>query len=482
MHTKHRRVSIASVLAALVALGGIAGACSVYDESLLEDGPDGGVGGSSAAGGVAGMAGGSGTGGTAATTGEAWWPYTRADGCESAGTPVREDRPEPTEDMDLPNPIYVGITKMRFGAVNDDIDSDPEAWKGIGLDIDNSCQNSPTCDIDGTFVNEPSCTNDILIPGDGDQCRDNSIGKLFQIASESPLVGQLFGVTEENWNCAMWRGEMTMIIKITNYNGKKFDDTVRVDMYASTGLEALPAWQCEPDPANNEKPEASWKNQALPVVTKKWKIADESISPTADPIPGQPANSKTSDPAGFVRDGWLFASFGANAEFWLNGVNAHVPGFRLLYQRGFIVGKLAQNLDGQWTIEDGVITGALKPDDVIAGFEEIGYCQNMCDSYTTVIQYVNTNQDLLSSGENLPEVKCDALSFAVDFDARQVTTDDTMVVDVPTPTRCPPPRNPMAPEHGCTCPPPGVGGECVSGSGGTGGMAGSGSGGMAGGN
>ena len=61
------------------------------------------------------------------------------------------------------------------------------------------------------FSDERACTNSQTIPFDGNDCLDNSMGSIFKIGATDPSVGKWFGLTEQDWNCEMWRGGMSNI-------------------------------------------------------------------------------------------------------------------------------------------------------------------------------------------------------------------------------------------------------------------------------
>ncbi|MCC6903894.1 MAG: hypothetical protein IT377_33305 [Polyangiaceae bacterium] len=451
------------------AAGGAAGDASVDVASGGQAGSGGKSGsGGSSGGGAGGAGGGSGGVGGDAGPGGPWWPRTTADGCESAGVPKATDRPKASDPGDSVGPIYLATSRMRFGSAKDDdaLSADKDAWTEIGFDMDESCTNSPTCSVDGGLVAEHACKNSLLVPFDGKQCRDNQIGKLLPVAALSPQVGPLFGVTEPNWNCAMHRGELAVIFKVSDYNGKPNDAAVRLDVYTSTGLQTMQNWTCTSGP-NGTVP-SDWYKQAPWLHTAHWKVAQRSVSFAAPDAGVEVPNSKYADPAAFVRDGYLVAQLPAGTEYWLDGERAHVPGFRLQLHRAVLLGKLAKQLDGTWSLAGGSISGVVLPTEILSAFREIGFCKNMCAAYDNVVGYLNTNQDTLSStSDKLPGTPCDSLSIGIAFEARQATATAADVEPVKDPVDCPSPKHPLAPKHGCVCPDPKVGGPCVFAEGGT---------------
>jgi hypothetical protein len=444
--------------------GGVGGLNTGGQNDANPDTSSGGgtTGGTAGNGGSSGSAGaGGGSGGDAGPTGP-WWPYVTPNGCDSAGVPTSADRPEFSDPGGPLPPIYLATSRMRFGSANDDdaLTANDKAWLDIGLDLDTSCTNSPTCSgTDGGLINETACKNDLVVPFDGKNCRDNQIGKLYPVAALSPFVGPLFGVTEPNWNCALHRGEFAVFLKLSDYNGQPNDDSVRVDVYTSIGLQTLQSWSCTSGPGGTVPP--NWFNQAPWLSNAHWKIASRSISLTAPDAGSDLPDSKFADPAAFVRNGYLFTSLPPGTEFWLDGERAHIPGFRLILHRTILISKLEKQLDGTWSLLEGTVAGVVLPNEILSSFRELGFCQNMCSAYDNVVLYLNTNQDALSNTTaKLPQTPCNSLTIGIAFEARQATATVNDIEDVDPPVDCPKPKHPSAPQHGCICPGP-TGGPCV---------------------
>ena len=383
-----------------------------------------------------------------------WWPYTNERGCASQGVPVRNDRPVVSDPgNDLP-PIYLAVSRLRAGTTKDDQAHTPDdnAWQDIGFDFDKRCTRSTTCEVDQMQVNDLSCANSNLTPFDGNQCRDNEIGKLLKVASVSPTVGEFFGINERDWNCELHRGGFTIILKISGYNGRSYDRDIRLDMYTSTGLQTPPNWTCR---ATIDAPlENTWFTRASWLSTDPWKIAQRSIDLAApDPAdPNEVKNGKAADPVAYVRGGYLYAELPDGAEFWLNGENTAVPGTRQTMHRAIIVGQLIRGQDDLWTVDNGILEFVTSPGEMLQSFQEIGYCANMCEAFFQLRNYLNTHQDTLTgTWEHLPTTPCNGLSVAFDWEARQATAMARDIVPVQAPTQCPEPRHPLAPRQDTQC-------------------------------
>ncbi|HEX3598330.1 MAG TPA: hypothetical protein VHU80_24650, partial [Polyangiaceae bacterium] len=177
-----------------------------------------------------------------------WWPGSvsitydpkkPAVMCQSEGAPnPSTDRPRKSDPGNSISPIYLAMNRLLLGSVketpnpmnpsNPVLGPDANAWTNIGFDIDHKCTNSSTCAINDTsYVLEKECTSGMgtsAIPSDGNNCIDNSIGRLFNLAANAPSVGDWFGMTEYDFNCELWRGGFTIIYKISNYNGQYNDN------------------------------------------------------------------------------------------------------------------------------------------------------------------------------------------------------------------------------------------------------------------
>jgi hypothetical protein len=443
---------------------GSAGASGTSGGRGGNDGSGGtqGTAGNQGSGGAAGSGGGAATGGNSGSSGssdggssEPWWPYTNEHSCQSAGVPSPADRPAADDPGASLPPLYLVISRIRLGTVNDDeaLTPNANAWRDIGFDLDKRCTTSSTCE--NTLqepIHEVACKHpSTQIPYDGNQCRDNELSKLFKLASSSPSIGIWFGMTEADWNCELHRGGFGNLIKISDYNGKKNDRQVRLDVYSTLGLQQLPTWTCRnriQDPlATNWSSRVSWR------ADEHWKIASSSISLSATDAGSELPDARVYDPAAFVRNGYLFAKLPDGSEFGFNGTNTRIPGFGVFLYRGIMVGELIKEIDGTWSIDHGTVGGVVRPDQLLQSFEAMGFCANLCTSYDQVKDYLNTYRDALTStADILPDTPCDGLSFGEEFEARQASAGKQDIESAPAGMNCPQPRHPDAPRQGCICP------------------------------
>jgi hypothetical protein len=405
------------------------------------------------------------SGGTGATDTGPWWgPRTNTDGCESAGVPKRADRPTWVEDSASVAPFYMAQTRIRFGTTNDDetLTPNPFAWRDIGFDFDETCTGSPTCLID----NDPSrpvekyaCQNTVGV-GDGKLCRDNQIGKLFQVAESSNNVAKFFGMSEQDWNCELHRGGFSIIYKVSNYNGQLNDPDVRVDLYNSIGAENPQGWNCrgtDAGPSIAGTLDPNWHSKSMwPPNGGKFLIPSRNVKAGTPPAPaGHLQDAAVSDGAAFVRNGILIASFPPRSEVALLGTRTPVPGFRLILDRGLLAAELKKETENGWTLK-GTLAGVVDQGLMIESFEEIGFCDNICGSYGNVIDYLGLRKDALFRADDPASSACDALTYATTVVARQASINATLdrrlpEYGEPLNPECPEPRHPEAPRQNCTC-------------------------------
>jgi hypothetical protein len=420
-----------------------------------------------AAGGMSG-AGGSKEAGVPSGPTEPWWPHSVKVGtggasaiCDTAGVPKDGDR-VPSDPGDTIPPLYFAMNRFLLGAVDETPDPmnkqltlltpNENAWLDIGLDLDGACTNSSTCQDPKTekLIKDLSCTNSEQTTHDGNKCIDNSIGYIFNLAATSPLINQWFGMGENDWNCELWRGGFSTIFKVSDYNGQYNDDSVRFDMYTSTGLQSLPTWSCR---KTIDAPLEQWDAHAIWSKRSHWIISQDSISPSADGTGTEVPDSKWADPTAYVRGGWLIVHLPDASWVWLNGERTPVPGFREIMHRNVTAVKLVHDEQSDtWSMDQGTMAFVARPAEMLEGFAQIGFCENMCGTFDTVKAYLNTYQDMLSTDTSAPNTTpCDSLSYGNKFKALQISaTKDDVKPTAPFAT-CPQPRHPAAPRQGCVC-------------------------------
>jgi hypothetical protein len=360
-------------------------ACNTYDTSLLE-GPT--------------------VERPPAKDGIGWWSKTDSRGCFTAGVPQASDRPAAGSAKDI-GPVTLAVSSMRLGSMNEEGVVDPSAWKHIGFDLDGVCTGSETCTSDDP---PPSCKQSAsAIPIDGNNCRDNTFGRLEYSAALVPQLARTYGLSDDAFNCALCAGHYTYLLRVTGYNGDPDDDHVRADLYPSPGLERPLPWDCT---------QTEWKHQPCFSPDMPWTVEDDTLNESRGG-PDLP-QSKLFDAEAYVREGYLVIHLPENTLFWFPGYKGVVVAYPVRLQKGVVVGKLVKAADGVWRIEDGVIAGRSKRDDILDGFRLIGFCEsNDRENYELMSTFVNDNLDVLADGRNDPNTPCDAISLGVAFKAQQ---------------------------------------------------------------
>lgn len=412
------------------------------------------------------------TGGASQDSSPAFWEGTNpcpagtrcgpsGDGCESAGLPGPSHRPGKIheDDGETAGTFYFGLTKIRVGAVQDDdaltpTPPDQPAWRDIGFDVDGLCTGSEGCAYeDGKLVKEVGCQRPgVLLASDGTGCRDNLVGSLFTVGSNTPKLAEGFGFSERHFNCNIRAGWFNIIGKVSGYNGKSDDPLVRVDLYNSLGVDA-PTFDCDGGP--DGLVQENWYLEPAIPPDVPWQILRRSLNPAGGDAQygADLPDGKVADPAAFVRDGWLIAEIPDGSELWLNGLRSRsTTGVRLILNRAILAAKLVFTERDIWEVPHGTIAAVISRDDALGAFQQIGVCENMCAEYRLLLTYIENNGDaLVGSRERLSSVPCDGLTFGMEFTATQVATSADKIVEVPAPEVCPDPANPELPRQGTPC-------------------------------
>ncbi len=385
-------MSLAVALAGLAGvLSGSAG-CDVYTPALLEpDVPP-----------------------VPARDGVGWWSGSGDRGCFSTRTPTAESRPKNTSGADI-GPITLAIASMRLGSLDREGNLDPNAWKDLGMDLDGRCTGSDTCEgQDSPFSCAPTVPQ---VAYDGNYCRDNSFGRLEFQAALIPEVSKKYGLSDDAFNCALCVGHYNFLIRVTGYNGEPDDDSVRVDLYPSPGLEKVLPWNCA-DP--------TWKDRPCFTPDMAWTV-QSSVLAEQRGGPDLP-DSVLFDDTAYVRQGYIVATLPDDTLFWFPGYKALVVAYPVKLQKAIVTGRLQRGNDGVWRIGNGVIAGRSRGADIVKGFRLIGFCESD-PNYKLMTEFVDKNLDIMGDGTVDPAVTCDAMSVGLAFEALQATPGAVAKVD-----------------------------------------------------
>jgi hypothetical protein len=388
---------------------GAAAACKVYPDSLLDADP------------VAEQDAGTGiVEGLEAGTGIGWWSGKAENGCVTAGQPSDDMRPA-ASDAPTIEPIYFGITRLLLGSQTQAGELNKDAWQEYGFDLDGICSLSPTCSDETEAVSCKGASSAVAY--DGNYCRDNTFGRFEYFVTTIPEIGKKYELNDDIFNCGLCVGQYNILIKLSGYNGEANDDSVRIDLYASPGLEEQLPFDCKSD---NQSTKLCWLDAA------PWLIDEDSMDA---PVEGpELADAKLFDGAAFVRDHYLFAHFPEQAMLRFPDQNAQFHPFPLRITKGIVTARVEKAADGTWALADGTIAGRVKGEDIVTGFREIGFCETDM-RYGIMTGYVKANLDIMSSGEVAPDQSCDAISMGVGFTAQQATAGK--LVKVPPLVECP---------------------------------------------
>jgi hypothetical protein len=245
----------------------------------------------------------------------------------------------------------------------------------------------------------------MMTPSDGELCRDNALGR-----AQSLFAADL-GLDENGINCNLWRGSYNVVLELSGYNGAEDDSDVRVDVYMSTGLEQLPSWQCPMDDAPHSQ--LRWNTAA------SWSIDQTELNGAAAVSGGLPG-SQIADPHAYVRGGYVVASFPAVQELRLIGRDPKQRGLVLEIAGSTWTGRIVQAQAGGMRIEDGLIAGRQRVDDVTQTLRWLGHCDG--DGYDRAVAAIHEQADVSASPDAADSSQtCDALSFGLAFEAAQVT-------------------------------------------------------------
>jgi cysteine-rich repeat protein len=342
--------------------------------------------------------------------GECWWSHER-EGCRSAGVPGDADRPSRSSSSDNAVPdFYLGVTRLRIGDTDPNGVRDNSAWQHFGFDLDGLCTSARGC-----AETQPACRQvGVETPYDGELCRDNSFARLVPIATAVPEIGERFGISEQVFNCNLWRGTYTFVLKISGYNGEVDDADVRVDFYLGSGLQKPASWQC-PNP-DYEQQYPKWR------ANNAWTIDSENLTEVISE-PGKLPASKTADKAAFVRGGYLVARFPEEMLLRLAEDGQTYRGFAFTSSQNIWTGKLERDAANTWHIRDGIFAGRVAAPDLIRSYRQIGLCPGigLDGFFDSVVEWIEDGVDVRLDGSVGADSPCDAISFGFGYEAAHLT-------------------------------------------------------------
>ena len=182
---------------------------------------------------------------------------------------------------------------------------------------------------------------------------------------------------------------------------------MRVDLYPSPGLEKPLPWNCAlPD----------WKTHPCFTPDLPWTLRADSVLGSTSGVDVGP--SKLFDDSAYVREGYLVVRLPEDTLFWFPGTKALAVAYPLALQKGIVTGRIVKGPDGVYRIEDGIIAGRAKKDDMLRGFRLIGFCEDDAN-FPLMEQFISSNLDTLSDGTTDPARPCDSMSVGLAFTGLQ---------------------------------------------------------------
>lgn len=281
----------------------------------------------------------------------------------------------------------------------------------LGYDLDERCTGFPDASINTPSCVSPTADQDA---GDDDGGVDNAFGRL---AERIPS----FGVPDfagEGFSSSADRAIQTILVQLSDYNGQPNDNNVSVGLVS---VKRISRAGCDTNDVVFDPGEARWDGCDV------WNRVDE---PPDSWIEG--ATIRTLE--GYVVDNKLVARRpGMKITFGLTGASLTVDG-------ALITATIVPRDTGGIELRDGIIAGRVETGNFIqfAGRLELDPDSPICKFRTeaflsfkeTVCRLRDIRFDPATDSKNLP---CDAISFALGFDAVPVPPPDPPKAQDPPP-------------------------------------------------
>jgi hypothetical protein len=341
-------------------------------------------------------------------------------GCQHATWPAPPASADPgTEMLD----IVAAIRSIDFG--EDAVDT----GEIVGYDLDNrcSCQGEESACVVPSYATGEHC--------DGPAGRDNATAYLFD------QIGMYSGGLSSQTNTeAIEQGTWTILVRIRDYNGQPNDDQVRLAIYTSPGMDNDP---CVPTPVWDGSDR--WPVDAVSLVGGEGvggATGEGGCSSFDAGTTGLDLDApRYQDLGAYVNDGVVVANL-PEAGF---DVQTSGTAMNIKFTAGFITARLELDAGtGRWGLRDGLMVGRWKTSDFLS---MLGAWQNngepICTDtllYPVIKGFLCQYPDVASTLSG-PTTPCDALSFAMAFEAESAQFGFVWRSD-PSPTSCPPETDP----------------------------------------
>jgi hypothetical protein len=243
------------------------------------------------------------------------------------------------------------------------------------------------------------------------------------------------GETIEQLSKEMDNGAWSVLFRVRDYSGEANDPEVRVAIYAGRSFSS--------DPCNGAGSKPKWDG------TDPWPVRADSLKGSAS----APTNAcgdtlglsydkpRFEDTKAFVSGGHLTATWPDNVTFFIAGA---ADGIGVELHQAVFTAKLERDPAGNWRLSDGLFGGGW-PEKAL--FKSVSatkisgkpLCTND-PSYSTLKNLICRNEDVRTE-KGGPTSLCNALSFAIAFDAQLVKLGSVIPPESAT-AGCPPALDP----------------------------------------
>lgn len=274
--------------------------------------------------------------------------------------------------------------------------ADGEAWRDIGLDLDERCTVAPAFDA------ECHPRRRAQAPVDGNDGIDNAFGSdLF------PLVDLAVGGLEETARAAQEEGKLP-VVRIRGWNG--MDDDPRVDVTISNSIYAVnDAGDGTPALHRVEafEPVDIATGERLPFPV--WDGTDFAFFREDTFFDGDPEQPLIRDDNAYVVGRRVVANLPSRVEILFP---ADLVGVLVKVTDATAIGRIS---DDGLTLEDAVVSGRWAVLDLLMTAENIGVCRET-PQYDILVGQLDSIADIRSMpGTGGPDSICDAISVGVGF-------------------------------------------------------------------
>jgi len=280
-----------------------------------------------------------------------------------------------------PLPDDAGLKPLTFVAALRVLRLDKTADAGdIGLDLDRFC----SCQDDQRSCIPPKDQANEL-GGDLSNGIDNQGPRLFNLLQLALGINDLSGLYTGFAETGKW----SLVLRVSGYNELPDDNKVQVDWFGSGGTVAAPLWDGQ----------------------DAFLISDSTLMNSDINMP------RFSDKNGYVTNNMLVFSL-PNSAIDMAGPQTRIS---LKLTAGTVMARIEKNEKGMYQLRDGTIAARIKLEDLfemVASFRDdngVPFCTNQAFWGPTKDAFCKGLD--IQSGFAEPNKLCDAVSFAVGFDA-----------------------------------------------------------------